>query len=898
MISPRATQRLQFHAGFGFADALRHLPYFESLGISHLYASPILRARAGSMHGYDVVDPTQVNPELGGEEGLRELVAGLRARGMGLIVDIVPNHMAVGEADNPWWQDVLENGTGSPYAGFFDIDWDSSDPLLQGRVLAPFLGKPYGETLAEGEIKLCFEERFQFAYHGHRFPLAPRDYAPLLRQAGMPEAADLFQAGRDFAAARGELAAVFEARPEALQAILDAHADPRHLHRLLERQHYRLSWWRCAGDEINWRRFFDITQLAGLRIQEPVVFEAVHETIFRLYAEGLLDGLRIDHVDGLADPRAYCRRLRTRLTALAAQRPPGLPEESAYIVVEKILGPGEKLARDWQVDGSSGYAFMNDVGALLHDPAGEAPLSELWRELSGRAGHEIEEARARRSIPQDLFSADFNACAHALHRIARSEPGTRDWTLPAIRRVLSELLVHFPVYRTYADGRGRSKADAAIMRDVVTAAAAKLQDSDQPLLALVDRWLGGEPPRQLRASAARRLRLRAMARFQQLTAPVAAKAVEDTVFYRHGRLLSRNEVGADPARFALGADDFHRLSRERRQRYPLTMLATATHDHKRGEDLRARLAVLSELPQRWATTLREWRAGNARRHGSAGPDAADELMLYQTLVGAWPLDLRPDDRDGLAALEERVAGWQLKALREAKRHSSWLEPNLVYEGNGRGFLQRLLGDAGFVASLHELVQDIAAAGAVNGLTQALLRVTSPGMPDLYQGTEWWDFSLVDPDNRRPVDFDARAQALATSRPLPELLHGWRDGHIKQHLLQVALGLRRQQPELFAAGDYLPLAVRGRHSERLLAFARRLGEQAVLVAVPLRSLPLLPDPREPDLRRADWADTVIRIPPELRRPARNLLGEDSPQPLDEWLLPERLFAHAPVALLAM
>jgi (1->4)-alpha-D-glucan 1-alpha-D-glucosylmutase len=895
----RATLRLQFHAGFRFADALRQLSYFEALGVSHLYASPILRARAGSLHGYDVVDPTQVNPELGGEDGLRELVAGLRARGMGLIVDIVPNHMAVGEADNPWWQDVLENGPHSSYAGFFDIDWDSSDPLLRGRVLAPFLGKPYGEALAAGEIALCFEqERFQFACYSHRFPLAPRDYAPLLKQAGLPEAADLFQAGRDFAAARRELAAIFETRPEALGRILEAQADPRWLHRLLERQHYRLSWWRCAGDEINWRRFFDISQLAGLRIQDPVVFEAVHATIFRLYAEGLLDGLRIDHVDGLADPRAYCRRLRARLAELAAGRPGELAQERAYIVVEKILGPGEKLARDWQVDGSSGYAFMNDVGALLHDPAGDAPLGELWRELSGRGSYEAEEARARRSIPQELFSADFNACAHALHRIARSEPGTRDWTLTAIRRVLSELLVHFPVYRTYADGRGRSPADAAIMRAVVGAAMPKLSPSDRPLLELMDRWLGGEPPRQLRAASARRLRLRAIARFQQLTAPVAAKAVEDTVFYRHGRLLSRNEVGADPSRFALDAAAFHRLSRERHRRYPLTMLATATHDHKRGEDLRARLAVLSELPQRWAEVVRSWRAANAARHGSTGPDAADELMLYQTLAGAWPLDLAADDREGLAAFEERVAGWQLKALREAKRHSSWLEPDLAYEGNCRGFLQRLMGDAGFVSSLHGLVEDIAAAGAVNGLSQALLRMTSPGMPDLYQGTEYWDFSLVDPDNRRPVDFDGRAHALQAATALPELLRHWRDGRIKQRLVRAALGLRKRQPSLFAVGDYLPLAIRGRHSGRLLAFARRFGDQAALVAVPLRSLPLLPDPRQPDLRRADWADTAIRVPPDLRRPAQDLLGEASAQPLDEWLPATRLFANVPVALLAL
>lgn len=889
--TPRATLRLQLHRGFDFDAATAQVPYLAALGISHVYTSPILCARAGSMHGYDVVDPTQVNPELGGEVGLRRLVACLREHGMGLIADIVPNHMAVGGSDNAWWLDVLEWGRDSVYAGFFDIDWEVPDPAINGRVLAPFLGQPYGAGLAAGDIRLRFDAdsgRLSFLVHDtHRFPVAPRLYAPLLRghgevlAASVREFRDALPAGSSRSARRGafesacsNLAALAVA-PEARQAIdqligtyTPETADGQlRLHNLLERQHYRLAWWRTAPDEINWRRFFDVTDLAGLRIQDPAVFEAVHATSFRLYAEGLIDGLRVDHVDGLADPRAYCRKLRRRLDKLSVSRPQQLPRGPAYVVVEKILAPNELLARDWRTDGTSGYGFMNEVSAVLHDPAGREPLAALWRECSGQsANFENAEREARRRIPQHLFSADFNACALALHRIARSDVLTRDWSLAAIRRCLTEMLVHFPVYRTYADARGRSSADAAIMAHVIEQAQQTGRPAEKPLLELMDRWLGAEPAQDLPSAGGRRDRLRALARFQQLTSPVAAKSVEDTAFYRFGVLLSRNEVGANPGQFSMTAAEFHHVCAERQRRYPAAMLATATHDHKRGEDLRARLAVLSEMPQAWADAALRWRKANAALktsvEGLQSPDATDEYVLYQMLVGALPLELRADDRDGLLELAKRLRAWQRKAVREAKRQSGWVEPNAAYEEACDAFLDGLLDpdrSAAFLAELSAFVAQLAAPGALKGLVQSLLRLTTPGMPDTYQGSEFWDFSLVDPDNRRAVDFEQRVLALADAASDDTLFAQWRDGRIKQRLIARTLALRKTEAALFAAGTHTPLLVRGPQAGQMLAFIREHAGKTALVAVPLRSIGLRRDRAEPRIESSAWADTTIELP---------------------------------------
>lgn len=880
---PRATARLQFHAGFTFDDARALLPYLQRLGISHVFASPILAARAGSTHGYDVVDHGRVSDDIGGEHGLRRLVSALRDRGMGLIVDVVPNHMAVG-ADNARWVDVLEWGRDSPDARFFDIDWDVPDPGLRHRLLAPFLAAPYGELLAQGNIALCYEHgRLCIAVGPQRFPLAPQLYGPLLRSAGPA----LASVSTGFAAvSRGSRAArrrAFETAcaalrqatsdatvADALSAVLRRHAattadGAARLHGLLERQHYRLAWWRTAADEINWRRFFDITDLAALRVEDAAVFEAVHATTFRLYAEGLIDGLRIDHVDGLADPRGYCRRLRLRLASLARTRPDTAPKAPAYIVVEKILGSDERLPKDWLVDGSSGYSFMNEVGALLHDASGEAALGALWAGLGGRPFPD-EQRLARRRITEELFSADFNACALALHRIARAEVATRDWTLAAIRRVLAEILVQFPVYRTYADASGRSAADAELMSGVVEGARRGCRPGERPLVDLIDRWLGGEPPGRQKRAAARSARLRAIARFQQLSAPIAAKAVEDTAFYRHGRLLSRNEVGADPARLAADADDFHAACAQRRQRYPRALLATATHDHKRGEDLRARLAVLSEVPQRWAQTAQAWSQLNAAQRTAVdnepAPDARDEYMLYQMLVGSWPPELRLDDAVALETYAARLGEWQRKAVREAKRHSGWIEPNLAYEEASAAFLSGLLDShrsGRFLQSLQAFVDSVAAAGAVKSLTQTLLRVTAPGVPDLYQGTDLWDFSLVDPDNRRPVDFVTRAAALECTHADEWLLRSWRDGMVKQRLIQRTLALRAAHPDLFEHGSYQPLAVGGPQAGHFVAFARCHRGQAAVVVAPRLVSALLEQPDSLRLAPASLAGLWVELP---------------------------------------
>jgi len=861
----RATQRLQFHKGFTLDDAVPLVPYFARLGISHLYASPLLSARAGSMHGYDVVDPTRVNPELGGEAALRLLVAALREHGMGLILDIVSNHMAVGGADNPWWLDLLEWGRMSPYSEFFDIQWHSPDPLLKGQLLMPFLGSDYGEALQNGTVSLQFDAThgaFYVEHYEHRFPICPRDYATilgndeLLRPLSDRFSALAYQDDAYHEAAWLKQALAERATEEPVRQAIEAQLatfDFDRLHNLLEQQAYRLASWRTAADDINWRRFFDVNELGGLRVERTAVFEATHGKIFELISEGLVDGLRIDHIDGLADPRGYCRKLRRRVDSLARDR--HLP-----IFVEKILGEGETLRTDWQVDGTTGYEFMNQLSLLQHHPDGFEPLAQLWTRHSERPAAFIEEARlARQQILNGSLGGDFESVAQALLQVARDDVMTRDLTLGAIRRALQELIVHFPVYRTYISARGRSAADDTLFKHAMDGARTTLGEGDWPVLDHLEKWLGGEPWRNRPVGRERKILKHACVRFQQLTSPAAAKAVEDTAFYRSAVLLSRNDVGFSTEQFSAPLSDFHAVNQQRLQTFPDNLLATATHDHKRGEDTRARLAVLSECAPWYVEQVEHWRTLAAPlRTDASTPSAGDELILYQVLLGSWPLDQGAD----FAAYQQRLWQWQQKALREAKLQSSWSAPNEAYEQGVEAFLSRLLlseDGRALRTAIGNAAQAIAPAGALNGLAQSLLRLTVPGVPDLYQGVEFWDFSLVDPDNRRPVDFSARQEALATPADIGELLFNWRDGRIKQALIAQVLAVRMAHPELFRSATYTPLEVVGKYAERVVAFCREHQGKRLLVVVPRWPHDLLENGVHPQINAQVWGDTRVKLP---------------------------------------
>lgn len=866
MSAPRATARLQLHAGFTLDDARAQVDYYADLGVSHLYLSPITCARAGSTHGYDVIDHGAVNPELGGEPALLRLARAGRERGLGLIADIVPNHMAA-HPSNPWWRDVLAHGAASAWSRHFDIDWDAPDPALRGKVLLPVLPEPYGVSLERGDIALRWD---------------PGQGGPELEVSGLrhPVAASSVPRGAD------------------PQALLREHdpaqpAGRRRLHELLERQHYRLAWWRTAPDQINWRRFFEISELVGVRVEEDEVFDAVHALVLRLYAQGVLDGLRIDHIDGLASPGAYLRRLSLCLADAGARRPAAYQQARPYLVVEKILARDEALDPRWPADGTTGYDFMDQAGALLHAPEGEAPLRAFWTSLTNdprTPGQQLRAARERMLARH--FPAERQALVRALERIAGQDERTRDWSANAINRVLSAWLAAFPVYRTYAEDGGRGAADehwcAIAARQAAEALRAREASADALLLAQIVQWLDGSSQ-----DAGHRAALR---RFQQLTPPLAAKALEDTLFYRYGPLLSRNEVGASPDDFSLSPDAFHALCAERARNHPRAMLATATHDHKRGEDTRARLAALSEMPEDWTLAAGRWL--DALPAGPA-PSRADRYLLIQTLVGAWPPDWdaeQPDRQpDALREWIERIGLWQRKALREAKLHTSWTDPDPAYEAAAQGVLTYLLDDPrgrDVLAGIAAFSLRLAPVGMVNSYTQTLLRNTLPGVPDLYQGTELWDFSLVDPDNRRPVDYRLRASLLAQARRGADLSAcAWRAGAVKQALIHALLAARQRLPGPFTDGDCVRVPAEGPQAHHVLACLRRHGgQEALIVASRLCSLQLAGYVHgDAAGTRAFWAGTALRLPhgtrPSLHdaltgRPMR--IAADGSLPLSESL----------------
>jgi malto-oligosyltrehalose synthase len=783
-VVPRATARLQFNREFTFDQAREILPYVAKLGISHVYASPILAARPGSTHGYDTTDPTRINPELGGEEGLARLSEALRRLEMGLIIDIVPNHMAA-DAANPWWWDVLLNGRASRYGAFFDIDWEDPDPELHGKILLPVLGDRLEACLDRGEIKLTDDRAEpELRYFDQRFPIDPKTLS-------------------------GET-------PAGAEALL----------RLLGSQHYLLSPWREAAWRIDWRRFFDINQLVALSMDREPVFEASHGLVLDLVRQGVIDGVRVDHVDGLAAPLAYCRRLREALRQAGGGREP-------YLVIEKILASDEELGADWQVDGTTGYDFMEQVSALLHDPRGEAPLDALWQAVSGDArSFDAVAADARNEILMRLFPKQLDRLI-TLMRVASGADADHG----ALRTAVIALLAAMRRYRFYGDARGFDASDSQALEAAI--ATANGAGAPAESLEIVRAALGHAAVRQ---------------RFGQLSATLAAKAVEDTAFYRYHRLISRNEVGGDPALLSMPVADFHQKAGGRRDRFPAAMLTTATHDQKRGEDVRARLAVLSEIGDEWSAVVRRW------LEMLPPPDPSVGLMILQTVIGAWPLDLRASDEAGRKLFRERLSTWLVKALREAKGRTSWDRPDETFERASLDHLRDLTeGRGGVLPELESFVARVAPAGAVNSLAQTMLRLTQPGVPDLYQGTEFWDFSLVDPDNRRPVDFAARVSGLETEASPAALISDWRDGRIKQAIIARLLDSRRRNPGLFAGGSYEPVPVSGPRADHVVAFLRQDGRTALLVlASRWMSAPLL-GAATLDVSRAFWEGTTVTLP---------------------------------------
>ncbi len=907
---PRATYRLQLHKGFDFEAAARIVPYLARLGVSHVYCSPILRARPGSLHGYDVVAHDEINPELGGLAGFDRFSRVLRAHGIGQLLDIVPNHMGVLGADNAWWMEVLENGECAAHAHHFDIDWHPIDAELDGKVLLPLLGAHYGEELANGQLRIAFEAGGTFAlrYHEHRCPLAPRSYAAPLRRAAAlagndearaalealaldfeqlppckPEDAAAVKAGRARqGAAKAQLAQLAAGLPAAAHAIdaalaaLNAAHDA--LHELIEAQAWRPAYWRVAADEINYRRFFDINELAALRMEDPEVFEATHGFILDLAAAGHVDGLRIDHSDGLHDPAEYFERLQAgyaRRVGLVLPPPDARqrPARPLYVVAEKIAAPHEDVPTSWAVHGTTGYRYASVVNGVLVDRAARARIDRVWRSFSGVTEDYAELAyRGKRAIMRSTLASELTLLATELLRIARADRRSRDYTFNALRSAIAEAAACLPVYRTYIV-RQPSVQDRRYIDWAIAQARRRSHAADVSIFDFVHAALLGQALPDAAPALVERVRRFAM-RFQQFSAPVAAKGVEDTAFYRFSRLVSLNEVGGDPDLFGVTVRAFHGASSARAAHWPDTLLATSTHDNKRGEDVRCRIDVLSERPAAWRLALRRWRVLN-RSHrrpleGRSAPSAADEYLLYQTLLGSLPTGEL--DEAQLAAWRARIEAYMLKAAREAKVETSWISPNAEYEAALAGFIAGALGRLDpnpFLDELREFGRSTAWFGALNSLSMVLLKFSSPGVPDLYQGDELIDLSLVDPDNRRPVDFAARAQwldefeTLRGQADLPQrlttLAAAPHDGRAKLWLTWRLLALHAEQPRLFRLGAYTPLAAAGAGAAHLVAYARRLeGDSLVFIAGRLYAQ-LLVEPERLPLGEDVWGDTTVEVP---------------------------------------
>jgi (1->4)-alpha-D-glucan 1-alpha-D-glucosylmutase len=805
-----ASYRLQLHRAFGFEQATAIADYLQDLGISHLYLSPILQARPGSEHGYDVVDHARLSTDLGGEDGFDRL---MRAWEPGeVIVDIVPNHMAVNHPDNSWWWDVLKNGPGSNYAEYFDIDWDPSEERLKRSILIPILGDHYGRVLEAGDIKLAVVgDDPVVRYHEHTFPLAP------------------------------------SSRPHDIDAI---NADTDLLHEILEAQHYRLAYWKVAGQDLNYRRFFAINDLAALRIDREEVFEATHGLLASLVADGHIDGLRVDHIDGLRYPKAYLELLRTKTGA-------------GYVVVEKILEGGEELRADWPVAGTTGYDFLARVSALFVDPDAEKPLTDLYERFTGNPSDPVAAAiEAKLAIIDTELATDVERLTDIFVAVCEDQRGYRDFTRPELRTALREVLASFEVYRTYADARTGAvdQVDASWVTRACDDARERRTDLDPELFELLADVLLLRIEGEEEAALAMR--------FQQASGPVMAKGIEDTLFYRSNRFVALNEVGGNPSVFGASVEEFHAANLAAQRLWPESMLATSTHDTKRSEDVRARLALLSEIPDEWAAAATRWSEINERHRQGDWPDRSIEYLLYQTLVGSWPLSI------------ERAGAYMEKAAKEAKVHTSWISPGEHHDSALRAFVRGAMTDPRFMSEVERFTAPLITPGYINSLAQTLLKMTAPGVPDFYQGTEVWDFSLVDPDNRRPIDYDARRSLLTEVKgaTASDVWNKASTGAPKLFLMHRALGVRARHPRAFGPeGSYKPLEVRGAHADNVVAFDR--GDEVVVVA-PRCTLSL----------GGDWSDTAVELPEGAWTSTLTHGEVDGMATMDE------LFRDFPVALL--
>jgi (1->4)-alpha-D-glucan 1-alpha-D-glucosylmutase len=985
---PVSTYRLQFNRQFTFADAGRIIPYLNDLGISDIYSSPYFQAREGSLHGYDIVDHNAVNAEIGSPGEYTEMIAALGRYGMGQILDIVPNHMCIDSSQNAWWMDVLENGPGSRYAHYFDIDWDPLKEELRNKVLLPVLGDQYGRILENRELQLSFEEgSFFIRYYEHTFPVVPKTYIRILKlriehlEKELPADDPHFVELLSIITALNHLPSYTERAPEkveeryrekeiikkrlwtlwnespAITAFIDENVgifngtegDPSSfnlLDELLDMQVYRLSYWRVATEEINYRRFFDVNQLGALRVEFPDVFRETHRLIMELIRKGEVTGLRVDHPDGLYDPSGYFRELQRNcfmqlrlgydeaLGREAEVAPDGTASEEEilklyeetiasdpfykpfYIVGEKILIKGERMPEEWPIFSTTGYVFLNSVNGVFVDTGNARAFDEIYtRFIREKMNPQDIVYEKKKLIMQVSMSSEVNTLGHYLNRMSEKNRHTRDFTLNSLTHAIVEVIACFPVYRTYTNSDSVTDRDRQYTELALAKAKRKNPAISESIFDFLRDVLLLRYPDDC-GEEDRREWLDFVMRFQQITGPVMAKGVEDTAFYIYNRLVSLNEVGGAPERFGTPLDTFHGQNIERSKFWPHALITSTTHDTKRSEDVRARINVLSEIPDEWRRRVLLWRRLNKKKKmlvdNRAVPDPSEEYLLYQTLIGAWPTGTM--DEAEYRAFRRRIRQYMLKAAREAKVNTSWINPSALYEEALVIFIEKILdnrGDNPFLRDFMIFQRRISGYGMYNSLSQTLLRIASPGVPDFYQGTELWSFTLVDPDNRGLVDYDLRISMLAEINKLrqklgrPELCRRlWLDrdsGMIKQYIISAALQHRRNSRALFEQGEYLPLEVQGNRAENVCAFARRLGNDSVIVAVPRLLTRVISDPAGPFSGGEVWDGSSLLVPYEKEGAAyRDILtGEmiNVQKQNEASILPlSGIFAHLPVALL--